>query len=81
MDFSEFAIGQTFWTATGEWRCTDLGTRVVIAIKVREMEGTMPDPRSLVGPLYEAEESVFDEYDQDGCAPTREAWLDDFAGD
>ena len=26
-----FEIGLHFWTATGEWVCTDIGTRVIIA--------------------------------------------------
>ena len=31
MVFKQFKIGDHFWTATGRWTCTDIGTRVVIA--------------------------------------------------
>lgn len=31
MEFAEFIIGKTFFTATGLWICTDIGTRVVVA--------------------------------------------------
>lgn len=27
MDHGGFRIGDRFWTATGEWLCTDVGTR------------------------------------------------------
>ena len=54
MTRADFTIGRSFWTATGEWRCTDVGTRVVVAVKVDE-----PDT-----------ETVFDEDDIEGCAPT-----------
>src|ERR1700722_17012580 len=29
---SEFIIGETFWCGTREWRCTDIGTRTILAI-------------------------------------------------
>jgi len=31
MEHKEFAIGATFWCGGGLWRCTDIGTRVIIA--------------------------------------------------
>ena len=34
MEHGDFAIGKEFQTATGVWRCTDIGTRTIIAIKV-----------------------------------------------
>ena len=34
MKYSDFQIGQEFWTATGPWRCTDIGTRTIAAIKL-----------------------------------------------
>ena len=32
MKFNEFAIGQEFWCGAKRWRCTDVGTRVIVAI-------------------------------------------------
>jgi len=32
MKRSEFTIGQEFWCGGKRWRCTDIGTRVVIAV-------------------------------------------------
>ncbi|WP_216644621.1 hypothetical protein [Candidatus Thiodictyon syntrophicum] len=60
MLLTDFSIGCEFWTATGRWRCTDIGTRTLCAIK---LDG---DPRNWVGPPYSAAESVFDECDMGG---------------
>ena len=65
MEHKDFAIGRSFWTATGEWRCTDIGTRVVVAIKLDK-----DDPSWYNGPPYAVAESVMDEYDFDGCYPS-----------
>jgi hypothetical protein len=46
MSLSDFLIGCEFWTATGRWPCTDIGTRILCAI---ELEG---DPRHWLGPPY-----------------------------
>lgn len=32
MKRSDFAIGKEFWCGSRRWRCTDVGTRVVVAI-------------------------------------------------
>ena len=32
MKHSDFVIGGSFWCAEREWRCTDIGTRTIIAI-------------------------------------------------
>lgn len=66
MKHSEFAIGCDFLTATGTWRCTDIGTRTIIAIKVSDRK----DSVWLQGPPYAVAETVFDETDWAGC------WLD-----
>lgn len=29
-----FKIGKAFFTGSGKWRCTDIGTRVIIAMKL-----------------------------------------------
>ena len=34
MQHEEFSIGLAFFTAAGRWRCTDVGTRVVVAIQL-----------------------------------------------
>lgn len=36
MQHSDFEIGTEFLTETGRWRCTDIGTRTVIPIKVSD---------------------------------------------
>jgi hypothetical protein len=33
---SDFAIGLEFWMSRTRWRCTDIGTRLVIAIKLNQ---------------------------------------------
>ena len=62
MKHSDFQIGLEFYSATGKWRCTDVGTRVIVAIK---LEG---DKRNWIGPPYSVAETVFDEYDLDGLS-------------
>jgi len=65
MKHSDFAIGGKFVTTSGTWRCTDIGTRTVIAIKVSDGE----DASWFRGPPYAVEEMVFDENDWGGCWP------------
>jgi hypothetical protein len=60
MDRTEFRIGKPFRTATGRWLCTDIGTRVITAIKIDSED-------YIAGPPYAIVEDVFDEFDQDGC--------------
>jgi len=59
----EFSIGLEFFTATGRWRCTDVGTRVVVAIRLDASDSSWYS-----GPPYSVSESVFDEYDMEGCS-------------
>jgi predicted RNase H-like HicB family nuclease len=59
----EFHIGLEFYTTTGRWRCTDVGTRTVIAIRLNA-----PDESWYIGPSYAVAESVFDEDDYDGMS-------------
>ena len=54
-----------FWLSGSRWRCTDIGTRLVIAIRLDHDD----DPSWYNGPPYAVAESVFDEYDIEGCAP------------
>ena len=64
------------------WRCTDIGTRTIVAIRIDRVEvGGPPALRRTLsgveaeaegwfrGPHYAATESVFDENDIEGCAP------------
>ena len=86
MKHGDFHIGSEFYTSTGKWRCTDVGTRVIVAIsletrtlvRMRRRETgedvqesfTSDDPRDLAGPPYMVAEHVFDEYSIDGCYAT-----------
>lgn len=63
MTRGDFHIGLEFYTATGKWRCTNTGTRVVLAIKLDKTDESWYN-----GPPYAVVESVFDEYDQAGCS-------------
>lgn len=62
MVHTDFRIGVEFFTETGRWRCTDVGTRVVIAIPL-----SSTDPSWHNGPPYAVMEVVFDEHDLKGC--------------
>lgn len=59
MTRSDFLIGQEFYTASGAWRCTDVGTRVVTAVKLG-----YSDPKVYEGPPFSIPEFAFDEEDQ-----------------
>lgn len=59
----DFQIGMEFYTATGKWRCTDVGTRVVVAIRLDK-----DDVSWYAGPPFAVSEWVFDEYDLAGCS-------------
>lgn len=73
MKHEEFREGASFWTASGEWRCTDVGRRTIIAIQLEPQL----DPSWFKGPPYAVGESVFDEYDLEGCYPSEVALLAD----
>ncbi len=86
MKYSDFHIGTEFFTATGKWRCTDVGTRVIVAISLEPREIVRVhytedkerheerfirnDPCDLLGPPYGVAEQVFDEDDFEGCYAT-----------
>jgi hypothetical protein len=79
---SEFRIGRVFWTGGGKWRCTDVGTRTVAAIRidyvdVEEVDGrtgavtqrrVTNDPSWFRGPPYAVAEALFDEDGIAGCS-------------
>lgn len=59
---NDFRIGEEFYCGGRLWRCTDIGTRVIIAICLNDQDQTW-----LNGPPYAIEELVFSEYDMPGC--------------
>jgi len=63
MKLDEFVIGKTFWFCGHRWRCTDIGTRTVAAIKLDRDD----DPSWYDGPPYVVAETVFDEDDIPDC--------------
>ena len=82
LEHSDFFIGREFWTESGRWRCTDIGTRTICAISLephnittRHEDGTesttiTDDPSWWNGPPYAIAEHVFDEYDFGGLYPS-----------
>lgn len=71
MKHSDFRIGCEFTTGLSSltakrWRCTDIGTRVIIAVCLNDHPD---DPSWYNGPPYAVAESVFDENDIPGCTP------------
>jgi hypothetical protein len=65
MDHSEFKIGAEFMTNSGRWRCTDVGTRTIAAIRL-DLDH---DPTWYSGPPYPIVEHVFDEDGMEDCDP------------
>ena len=86
MEHSEFTLGATFWCGGRQWRCTDIGTRTIIAIRIDSVDvgSNVPELRRTLdrheaenqgwfnGPPYTIAESVFDQDDLDGCSPEPE---------
>jgi hypothetical protein len=92
MELSDFVIGETFWTHAGAFRCTDIGTRVVVAVKLgpreiaraERVDGELriskridDDPSLLNGPPYAVEELVFEKNELLGCFRTEAELLGD----
>lgn len=87
MKHGDFGIGETFWCGGRQWRCTDIGTRTVVAICIdrirmtgnsleitQRLGGADPAVEGwLMGPPYALAEAVFDEDDQEACQRTNEA--------
>jgi hypothetical protein len=82
MEHCEFKIGGEFWCDGRQWRCTDIGTRTIVAIRLDHVEvGSDARQRRRIlsraeaeaegwfnGPPYAVVERVFDEYDIEGCS-------------
>jgi hypothetical protein len=66
---SDFYVGLEFYTGSGRWRCTDVGTRVIVAIQLNA-----PDSSWYNGPPYAVAEVVFDEYALEGCSLDADAF-------
>ena len=87
MDRASFHIGLEFWSDGRRYRCTDVGSRVVVAIRVdcaqimtfeagshttRQISGEQADAEGwFSGPPYGVVERVFDEDDLEGCSLER----------
>ena len=64
MEHKDFYIGKEFTCSERRWRCTDVGTRVIIAMRIDDYPD---DPSWYNGPPYAVAEVVFDEYDIEVC--------------
>jgi hypothetical protein len=64
MELSDFMVGESFYTASGTWIIADVGTRWVIAFKVKPFQKNVADD--------ERDNIVFYEYDFAGCSLTPE---------
>lgn len=86
MQHEDFSKGLEFHTAAGKWRCTDIGTRVIVAIRIGQVTACKHDHQNQTnteivtddeswfdGPQYAVTEHVFDEFDLGGCSLDPEA--------
>ena len=81
MKFSDFKIGESFKCSNHDYRCTDIGTRVVVAIRIDSVGvfKSLDDIHTVLsheqasqegwfnGPPYAVVEHVFDENDFAAC--------------
>jgi hypothetical protein len=66
MKHGDFKIGERFTCGGKIWRCTDIGTRTIIAIHL-DPELERMDRSWFRGPPYAVDETVFDENDFSAC--------------
>lgn len=64
MEHGDFHIGLEFMMNGARWRCTDVGTRTVAAIKLDREDATW-----YAGPPYAVGEYCLDENDLEACGP------------
>src|ERR1700724_2329150 len=76
MKHSDFKIGIEFLTATGRWRCTDVGARTNAAIRL-DLDH---DPAWYNGRAYAVVEQAFDEDAIEGCEPRPQERIFDDSG-
>jgi len=74
MKKEEFQLGQEFYTETGKWQCTDIGTRVIVAIQLNQ-----EDSSNYNDPPFSIAEYVFDETDIESCSLNSVAFEDNIA--
>ncbi|WP_234836545.1 hypothetical protein [Sinorhizobium meliloti] len=88
MEHSDFHIGLDFWCGKARWRCTDVGTRTVVAIRIDQVKTTAVDAGEttqetlnyeqanaagwFIGTPYAVAELVFDENDLEACSLERD---------
>ena len=88
MDHGDFKIGTEFWCGVRRYRCTDVGTRVIVAIRVDGADLASSDGGPVTrfhldgpeaerqgwfnGPPYAVLERVFDENDLEVCGLERD---------
>ncbi len=86
MEHSDFSIGTEFKCGGMLWRCTDIGTRIIVAIRISfvVVDSNNADLRRIInqedatsggwfeGPPYSVAEHVFDEDDQVTCEIAKE---------
>jgi hypothetical protein len=84
MKLADFRIGQEFYCAGKRWRCTDVGSRVVVAICLephevvsitdtdpsarRDCRHVTDEPPWFDGPPFAVIEEVFDEHSIQACS-------------
>jgi hypothetical protein len=67
MKYGEFVTGMAFMCGDKRWRCTDVGTRVIVAVCLDNIH--IEDTSWYSGPPYTVAELVFDENDTEACEP------------
>lgn len=72
MKHDDFRIGLEFAMGGNRWRCTDVGTRTVAAIKLDKGD----DTSWYNGPPYPVAEHCLDEDDIEECEPAQGRWID-----
>lgn len=63
MELGDFYVGMVFRCGEKLWRCTDIGSRVIVAIWMNPVY----DETWFRGPPYALAEEVFDEFDFPVC--------------
>jgi hypothetical protein len=67
MRLSDFRVGMEFWMSGTRWRCTDIGTRLVIAIQLVYDD----DPFWYKGPPYAIPQSTIEPHGFPDCSLDR----------
>lgn len=75
----DFKIGEYFHTAAATYLCTDIGTRIITAIRVPDAEYEKKEFQDkelwMKGPPYILPEEVFDEEKMEGCYTSTEKYI------